>query len=138
MDIPNCFYRISAKALILDETKTKFLLLREENNKRDFPWWWLDFWEDPKKWIIRELLEETWLKIESISNQPMYFVTANRPKEDIWIANVFYETRIKDLNFIPSNECQEIKFISKKDAENLDIHPNVKAFIEQFNPKNHR
>lgn len=32
-----CFYRVSTKALIFDETKTKFLLMREDNDSRDFP-----------------------------------------------------------------------------------------------------
>lgn len=34
--IPDCFYRISIKALILDEFG-KFLLCREDNGKWDFP-----------------------------------------------------------------------------------------------------
>jgi len=28
--IPECFYRISAKALVLDETREKFLLVQEQ------------------------------------------------------------------------------------------------------------
>jgi hypothetical protein len=34
--IPNCFYRVSAKALILDENQ-RFLLAKEDNGYRDFP-----------------------------------------------------------------------------------------------------
>jgi len=34
--IPACFYRISIKALILDENG-RFLLCREDNGKWDFP-----------------------------------------------------------------------------------------------------
>jgi len=32
-EIPNRFYRISVKALILDETRTKFLVVQEDNGK---------------------------------------------------------------------------------------------------------
>ena len=135
--IPNCFYRVSAKALVLNETKTKFLLLREDTNMRDFPGWWLDFWENSKEGIVRELKEEMWLEITWIDDKPSYFITAYRTNKKFWIANILYETKLKNLNFIPSNECQEIKFFTKKETENLQLQPNVKEFLKQFNPDNY-
>jgi len=36
-NIPNCFYRVSVKALVLDDTKNKFLLLKEDDGMWDFP-----------------------------------------------------------------------------------------------------
>jgi len=33
MEIKNGYYRLSVKALILDETRTKFLLVKEDNGK---------------------------------------------------------------------------------------------------------
>ena len=36
-EIPNNYYRTSVKALILDETRTKFLISEEENHRYDFP-----------------------------------------------------------------------------------------------------
>jgi hypothetical protein len=43
----------------------------------------------------------------------------------------------KILNFIPSEECQEIKFFTKEEAKKEKLFPNVKEFINQYNPKNH-
>lgn len=136
--IPNCFYRVSAKALVLDEEKERFLLLREDNNMRDLPWGWLDFWEDQKEGIIRELKEEMWLEAIWINNTPSYFVTAYRPNKNFRIANILYEVKLKNLDFIASDECQEIKFFNKEEAEKLNLHPNVKEFIKQFNSENHK
>ena len=81
--IPNWFYRISAKALILDEDK-KFLLVREEK-WWELPWWWLEYWESPQEWIRRELYEEMWINVIRINKKPSYFITTQKDNW-IWIA----------------------------------------------------
>lgn len=35
--IPDCFYRISIKALILNEARDKFLICQEDNGKWELP-----------------------------------------------------------------------------------------------------
>lgn len=130
--IPACFYRISAKALFLDESRTKFLLMREDTGLRDFPGWWLDFWENLQEGIIREFNEEAWLEATWIDTKPCYFVTAYRENKNFWIANIMYEAKLKNLDFIPSDECQEIMFFTKEEAEKLKLQPNVKEFLKQF------
>lgn len=55
--IPNCFYRISIKALILDEEK-RFLLVKEDNGLWELPGGGLDFKENPQEGIKREMKEE--------------------------------------------------------------------------------
>jgi ADP-ribose pyrophosphatase YjhB (NUDIX family) len=103
------------------------------------PWGWLDFWENPQEWIKRELAEEMWIESKSISKNPAYFITCKNRKE-IWIANIIYEVQvdIKDvLNFTPSEECQEVKFFTKEEAEKEQLFPNVKEFTKQYNPENH-
>lgn len=138
--IPNCFYRVSAKALILNN-ENKFLLVKEDNKLWELPWWWLDFLENPQEWIKRELLEEMWLNANHISTKPSYFITSRNLKDTFWISNIIYEVQIdiKDiLKFTPSEECQEVKFFSKEDAEKENLYPNVKEFIKQFSPENHK
>ena len=130
--IPHAFYRVSAKALVLDETRKKFLLCKEDTGVRDFPGGWLDFWEDATEAIIRECKEEMWLEVTWIDAKPSYFVTAYRPNKKFWIANSIYETRLKNLDFTPSYECQEMKFFSKEEAEKLNLQPNVQEFLKQF------
>ena len=135
--IPNWFYRISAKALVLNEDK-KFLLVREEK-WWELPWWWLEYWETPQEWIKRELLEEMWINVKHIKENPSYFITAKKDNW-IWIANAIYETQI-DIgtinDFKPSDECLEIKFFGVNDAKNGKLLPNVSEFIKYFTAANH-
>jgi hypothetical protein len=66
--------------------------------------------------------------------EPSYFVTSYNPEKDVRLAQPFYETNVKDLNITPSEECQEVRFVTKEEAEKLPIRPNVTAFLKQFIP----
>jgi len=135
--IPNWFYRISAKAFILNEDK-KFLLVREEK-WWDLPWGWIEYWETPQEWIKRELLEEMWINVISVEKNPSYFVTAQKDNW-VWIANIIYETQVdfnEISNFKPSNECLEVRFFDANEAKNENLFPNVIEFIKHFKPFNH-
>ena len=127
--IEPCFYRISIKALIRNEDKTKFLLALEDNWYREFPGGGLDHGEDPVWWLHRELQEELGLKAIYISSQPSYFITTQNLKHQ-QIANVFYETQLEHLNFIPSDECIELRYVTAQEALKLQSFPNVKALSE--------
>lgn len=135
--VPNWFYRVSSKALILNEDK-QFLLIREEK-WWELPWWWLEYWENPQECIKRELFEEMWVSVLSIEENPSYFITAKKDNW-IWIANAVYKTQIdidKINNFKVSDECQDVKFFNAEEAENEILFPNVREFIKYFNPSNH-
>lgn len=135
--IPNWFYRISAKALILNEDK-KFLLVREEK-WWELPWWWLEYLETPQEWVKRELHEEMWINVVSVKESPSYFITIKKDNW-VWIANVIYETQVdidEIFNFKPSNECLEVRFFDVNEAQNEKLFPNVREFIKYFNPLNH-
>jgi len=122
--IERCYYRISIKALIWNENKTKFLIALEDNGYREFPWGGLDHGEDPVIWLHRELMEELWLKATHIWDNPSYFITTKNHK---WqeIGNVFYEVQLEHLNFIPSDECVELKFVTPQEALELNSFTNV-------------
>ena len=135
--IPNWFYRISAKALILNEDK-KFLLVKEEK-WWELPWWWLEYWEFPQDWIKREINEEMWINVISVEENPSYFITAQKDNW-VWIANVIYETQVninEISDFKPSDECLEVRFFDINEAQNEKLFPNVREFIKHFNPLNH-
>ena len=106
--------------------------MKEDNGSRDFPGGWLDFGENIKESIVREIREEMWLEVVSIATEPLYFVTSYNPEKDVRLAQPFYETILKDLNIIPSDECQEVKFVTKEEAEKMNIRPNVVEFLKQF------
>jgi len=55
--IPDCFYRLSIKALILNE-EGRFLLCRENIGQWELPGGGLEFGESPRDGIVREMKEE--------------------------------------------------------------------------------
>lgn len=132
--VPNCFYRVSTKALIMDDNK-KFLLTLEKKGVWELPGGGLDFGEKPREGLKREIQEETGLEVVSIEETPDYFVTASYGEN--WKANVIYKTTVKNLDFKPSDECIELRFFTKEEALKEKLYPGVKEFIEVFNPYNH-
>jgi 8-oxo-dGTP pyrophosphatase MutT (NUDIX family) len=137
-EVPNCFYRISIKALVLNEARDKFLVCKEEDGRWELPGGGLDWDMTPQEDLPRELMEEMGLKATHIADSPGYFITGrstNHP--DIRIANVLFETKLEHLNFTPSNECIEIKFINKDDVEGMELFDGPKKLLEMFDPNNH-
>ena len=131
-DIPNTFYRISAKALILDDLK-RFLLEREDNGLWDFPGGGIDHGDNPVETIKREIKEEMCLEVIEINPRIQYFVIA-KSLDNVWKSSVFYITKLKDLKFTPTDECREIKFFTIEEAEKVESYPVVKAFLKEFDP----
>lgn len=129
--IPDCFYRVSIKALIFDENG-RFLLCREDNGKWDFPGGWYEF-DDKNPWeaLAREIYEEMGLEVTSVSDTPSYFLTVNK-KERFYLANIFYKATVKDLNITPSDECQEVQFFTVEEALQKELFNNVIEFCKQY------
>lgn len=137
LEIPDCFYRISVKALILDN-KNKFLLTLEDKGLWELPGGGLDFGEDPKSCLVREIKEEMGLDVIWVNDNPSYFTISERRDGRWWIGNIIYEVKVKNLDFTPSEECIEVRFFSKEEAEKEKLFPNVSKFISLFNPDNHK
>lgn len=129
-------YRVSVKGIVIDQTG-RFLLAKEDNGKWELLGGGLEHGEDPEECLKRELKEETGLEIIEISATPKYFVTAPKFGRDGFIANVIYEIKLKDLNFVPSDECTELRFFSVEEAKVVDLFPQVAKFIDVFNPALH-
>lgn len=134
-DLPSTFYRVSVKALILNENK-EFLLCKEENWRRDMPWWWLDHWETPHECIIREVKEETGMTVTFIDKNPSYFLTGTSLKWYPMCMIVYYIT-VEDLNITPSEECVEIWFFNKETVKTIDWYSTTLPFAKLFDPNNH-
>lgn len=135
--IPNRFYRISAKALVLNDTREKFLLTKMESGHWDLPGGGIDWGELPQVGLAREIMEEMGVATTTIAPHPSYFLTTETRQGDIWYANVLYETTLASLDFTPSDECIDITFVTKAEAEILPLTPNTKIFVEQFDPSRH-
>lgn len=126
-----CYYRVSIKGIVIDEIG-RVLLSREENGKWEMLGGGLDHGEDPITCLKREIKEETGLEVTYVSPSPRYFITSPRfiTTMTTYMANVVYEIKLKDLNFTPSDECQELRFFSPADMEKVSLFPNVQKLLE--------
>lgn len=118
------YYRVSVKGVVIDESG-RVLLAREDNGKWEMLGGGLDHGEDPIDCLKREINEETGLVVTSVSQQPVYFVTAPRLGHDSYVANVVYRIELENLAFVPSDECQELRFFSPEDMDEVELFPNV-------------
>ncbi len=134
-NIPDCFYRISVKALILDDEK-RFLLTFENKGLWEFPGGGLDFGEKPAEGLVREIKEEMGLEVTHINERPSYVLTLQH-SSGVWICHILYEVRVKDLNFTPSDECVELRFFTKEEALKEKLFSNVIEFTKIYNPDSH-
>ncbi len=126
-----CYYRVSIKGIVVDEDE-RILLSREDNGKWEMLGGGLDHDEDPIVGLRREITEETGLEVTFVAPNPKYFITSPRVGTSMttYIANVVYEIKLKDLNFIPSDECQELRFFSLAEMEKVDLFPNVQKLLD--------
>jgi len=122
LQLPPCCYRVSVKAIIFDETRTKILLFKEDDDTRSLPWWGLEFGYNPHEELARELKEEAGLEVMQIDKRPLSITTRKKRIKDLRLTNIMYETKVKDLNFTPSKECKELWFFTKKEAQKLTRH----------------
>lgn len=125
---------MSIKGIVVDE-QGRILLAREDNGKWEMLGGGLDHGEDPKQCLIREIYEETGLKVTSISERPLYFLTALRLDGITYTANVIYEITLENLDFTPSDECQELRFFSPEDMNTVDLFPNAQKLQQLLTSK---
>ncbi len=137
MEMPNCWYRVSLKALIFDKARTKFLLAQTKSGKWELLGGGLDWGESPQEGLIREIKEEMGLPVVAIANTPAYFTTSKKEAGEYWVVNVMFETTLEHFNFLPSEECIAIRFVSSEEATELDLFTGAKVFLDVFNPANH-
>ena len=121
---PDSFHRVSVKGLCVKDGK--ILLVKESpslSGQFELPGGGLDFGEDIRAGLRREVEEEMKLKITSISEQPIYVWTArfeNRRDMDWYYSLVLgYHIELESFEFTKTEECEGIGFFSKED--NLEI-----------------
>jgi 8-oxo-dGTP diphosphatase len=138
IDVPNCFYRVSVKALVLNDTRDKFLLCEEEDGTWEFPGGGLDWGTTPQEDLPREIQEEMGLSVTKVAEHPCYFITDKTVDNRFWLVNILYETELEHLNFTPSEECINVKFVNKEDIATMSVFPSVEQLAEQFDPARHQ
>ncbi len=137
-EIPKTFYRVSIKGLILDPSRTKFMIVLEDNGYWELPGGGLDSNEKESidECLAREIREETGLVVDKVAPTPAYVLVGNNMsgKQSV---NLVYEATLTHLDFTPSNEATEIKFVTPKEALALNSWRNVKELAEQFDSTRH-
>ncbi len=137
-EIRSGFYRVSVKALILNESRDKFLIVQEEDGCWDLPGGGLDWGEDPHVGLAREVQEEMGIELVYIAENPSYFLTSTNKRGTLQIANVIYEAGVAHLNFIPSDECIAVRFVDVDELRTFDtLNLNLITFADLFNPLIH-
>lgn len=143
MEMPDCFYRISVKALVLNETRDKFLIVQDVTGGRDPEWelpgGGLDHGASVKEELQRELQEEMGLQATWIADYPSYFLAGPmRRASGKWAANVIYEATLEHFDFTPSDECVAISWVGHDNADQFRFFPNVPELLKQFDPTRHQ
>ena len=131
--VKECYYRVSAKAMIRDKD-WRFALAKEDTGYWDIPGGGVDHWEEIHDALKREIMEEMWLTVTNISNQPIYTFLAESsgiasPKRPICL--LIYEVEVENFDFTPSNECIELWFFTAEEALKIKLYyPNEKVMRE--------
>lgn len=139
-DFPDSFFRVTVKGLCVRDGK--ILLFKESkeiSGKWELPGGGLDFGEEIQAGLKREVEEESGLKIKSISEKPLYIWTwrfENVRSMDWYYSLVLaYRIEFEDLEFKKSDECEEIKFFSKEDLNNIELCKQTNYLKKIFNPE---
>jgi len=123
----------------LNEKRDKFLLCKETDGRWELPGGGLDWGMTPQEDLPRELMEEMGLKAAWIADNPCYFLAGESTHEPIMpIANVLYETELEHLNFTPSDECTEIRFVNSEDVQSMNTFVGPQKLAKMFNSENHK
>lgn len=130
-----CYYRVSAKALILDETREKFLVCLTNKGKWSMLGGGLEWGEGIQDALRREVHEESGLEVISMETNPAYVITSQR-NDGKWTIDLIYKTILKNIDLKPTDECLELQFVSKEEAMQLNLFKNVQDFVKQFMPSN--
>jgi 8-oxo-dGTP pyrophosphatase MutT (NUDIX family) len=129
MNTDPCYYRISIKGLVRDGGG-KIMLVLQDDGYWELPGGGLEHNEDPKDCLAREIMEEAGLAVTSVAQIPRYFITVQRFGHDTFIANVIYEVTLANLDFTPSQECQELRFVDLTEMDKLNLFPTTRKFYD--------
>ncbi len=140
-DFPDCFYRVTVKGLCVRDGKV--LLVHEPetlSGKWEMPGGGLDFGEDIRAGLKRELEEEMGLKIIKVSERPVYVWThkyeGKRGMEWFYSLVLAYRVEFESLDFTPTDECDEVKFFYQEDLKkSVDLNGQTQELADYFDPK---
>jgi 8-oxo-dGTP diphosphatase len=136
-NFPDAFYRVSVKGIFVHEGKV--LLVKEPpelTDKWELPGGGLDFGEDPKLGLKREVEEELGLKVTKMSEYPVYVWPARfegwRNMDWYYSMVLAYRIELESLDFKTSNECKDIRLYAPEELHEVDIFLQSAPLREHF------
>lgn len=97
-----CFYRVSTKVLLIDESlnRDEFVVLKNSKGEYELPGGGMEYGESVALSIEREIEEELEIKIEveDKSLTPVFFDAYKSRSHDIWVAFALYKVKAKNLD----------------------------------------
>lgn len=128
MNIDNKMYRVSAKALV--EERGKYLVVLEKKGVWELPGGGIEHGENAQETIKREVKEECGFDVAAVADAPQYMWTVFREKNNIWTMMLAYPTTLASMEFTPSEECVEFRFVTIEEIRELPLHENIKKLPE--------
>ncbi len=122
-------YRVSAKALIFNEMG-QILLCKEKTGLWELPGGGIEYGDTPEETITRELKEECGFDVATVSKQPSLVWSVYHENWNEWVLCIAYTTTLSSMNFIPSEECEEYRFVDISKMNMLPLHANIKSLPE--------
>lgn len=113
--LDNSVFRVAVKALILDG-ESVLIIKDDSDNDWGFPGGGIDYGEDVRTALERELHEEVAIPFGSFKSIPkLVHVSAGHVKQDIPRVNIFYFVDVDPSLIKLGPDAKEIKWISIKD-----------------------
>ncbi|OGI32704.1 MAG: hypothetical protein A2271_02625 [Candidatus Moranbacteria bacterium RIFOXYA12_FULL_35_19] len=134
MENNNKKIRVSQKAILFDKNK-KILVIRRSKTAPSQPLFWdfpggeLDFGEDAKKGIIREIKEETQLEVKNLN--VIDVISGLDDRNEFWVT-ICYATQLAISKIKLSYEHDDFRWININEFEKLKMSPRNKKFVEKF------
>jgi 8-oxo-dGTP pyrophosphatase MutT (NUDIX family) len=136
-NFPDAFYRVTIKGLYVEDGK--LMLIKESNTLTDgweLPGGGLDFGEDIHTTFVREVKEEMGLTVIKMSKAPLYTWTYKyenrRSLKWFYTCVLAYRVEFSDLNFTPTPECEELKFVTPEELANIDFRGQIAGLPPLF------
>lgn len=106
---PNTFYRVSLKALILNE-KGEILSVKEGETQWSLPGGGMDHGETPHEALARELYEEVLIDTP-FTEEIIYMDSSYLPHKEAWLMWIIYKVVVSDLKPGIGKDAKEIAFL---------------------------